>query len=46
MESDELLTANQVRELQKQKAALEEENFILKKRLSYSRHTPQTTKSG
>jgi len=45
MESGELLTAKQVRELQKQKAALEEENLTLKKRLPYSRHTPSTTKS-
>ncbi|HBI1970479.1 TPA: hypothetical protein I0H42_RS13275 [Enterococcus faecalis] len=44
MESGELLTAKQVRELQKQKAALEEENLILKKRLPYSPHTPPTTK--
>ena len=34
MESGELLTAKQVRELQKQKAALEEENLILKKAIA------------
>ncbi|WP_438714675.1 transposase [Enterococcus sp. DIV1537a] len=45
MEPGELLIAKQVRELQKQKAALEEENLILKKRLPYSRHTPPMTKS-
>ena len=35
----ELLTAKQVKELQKRNAQLEEENLILKKRLPYSRHT-------
>lgn len=35
----EILTAKQVKELQKRNAQLEEENLILKKRLPYSRHT-------
>lgn len=34
MESRELLTVKQVRELQKQKALLEEENLILKKAIA------------
>ncbi len=38
----EVLTAKQVKELQKRMAQLEEENLILKKRLPSSRHT-QTT---
>lgn len=41
MESGELLTAKQVRELQKQKAALEEEHFILKKAITI--FTPHST---
>lgn len=41
MESGELLTAKQVRELQKQKAALEEENLILKKAIAI--FTPHST---
>ena len=41
-DSGEVLTAKQVKELQKRMAQLEEENQILKKRLPYSRHT-QTT---
>ena len=38
----EVLTAKQVKELQKRMAQLEEENQILKKRLPYSRHTQAT----
>ena len=38
-DSGEVLTAKQVKELQKRMAQLEEENQILKKRLPYSRHT-------
>lgn len=46
METDngEALTAKQVKELQKRMAQLEEENQILKKRLSYSHHTQTTIK--
>ena len=35
----EILTAKQIQELQKRNAQLEEENLILKKRLTSSRHT-------
>lgn len=42
MDDGDVLTARQVKELQKRNAQLEEENLILKKRLPYSRHT-QTT---
>ena len=41
----EVLTAKQVKELQKRMAQLEEENQILKKRLPYSRHTQSTIRS-
>ncbi len=44
MEDGDVLTAKQVKELQKRNAQLEEENLILKKRLPSSRHT-QTTLS-
>ena len=40
----DILTANQIKELQKRNTQLEEENLILKKRLPYSRHTPTKTK--
>lgn len=40
-----VLTANQVRELQKRCAQLEEENLILKKPLRYSRRTRTKTES-
>lgn len=40
----EVLTAKQVKELQRRMAQLEEENLILKKRLPSSRHTRTTTK--
>ncbi|EFV01522.1 hypothetical protein HMP0721_0915 [Pseudoramibacter alactolyticus ATCC 23263] len=39
------MLAKQIKNLQKRNAQLEEENLILKKRLSYSRHT-QTTIRG
>ena len=42
VDDGEVLTAKQVKELQKRMAQLEEENLILKKRLPSSRHT-QTT---
>lgn len=42
IEDGQVLTAIQVKELQKRNAQLEEENLILKKRLPSSRHT-QTT---
>lgn len=41
----EVLTALQVKELQKRMAQLEEENLILKKRLPSSRHTQTTIRS-
>lgn len=41
----EVLTAKQVKELQKRMAQLEEENLILKKRLPFSRHTRTTIRS-
>ena len=34
-----VLTAKQIKEMQKRMAQLEEENLIFKKRLPYSRHT-------
>lgn len=40
----EVLTARQVKELQKRNAQLEEENLILKKRLPYSLHTQAKTR--
>ena len=43
IENGEMLTAKQVKELQKRMAQLEEENLILKKRLPYSRHTQGKT---
>ena len=39
MDDGNVLTARQVKELQKRNTQLEEENLILKKRLPYSRHT-------
>lgn len=42
----EILTAKQVKELQKRNAQLEEELMILKKRLPSSRHTRTTIRSG
>ncbi len=44
MDNGEVLTAKQIKELQKRNAQLEEENLILKKRLPYSRHTQTATK--
>ncbi len=41
----EVLTAKQIKEMQKRMAQLEEENQILKKRLPSSRHTQTTTRS-
>lgn len=41
----DVLTAKQVKELQKRMAQLEEENQILKKRLPSSSHTQTTTRS-
>lgn len=41
----EILTAKQVKELQKRNARLEEELMILKKRLPSSRHTRTTIRS-
>ena len=38
----DIMTAKQIKDLQRRNAQLEEENLILKKRLPYSRHT-QTT---
>ncbi len=43
MDNGEVLTAKQVKELQKRNAQLKEENLILKKRLPYSRHTRTKT---
>lgn len=39
LDDDTLITAEQIRALQKRNAQLEEENLILKKPLRYSRHT-------
>ena len=44
IDDGEVLTAKQVKELQKRNAQLEEENLILKKRLPYSRHTQTKTR--
>ena len=44
-DNGEILTAKQVKELQKRMAQLEEENQILKKRLPSSLHTQTTTRS-
>ena len=43
IDDDTVMTAKQIKELQKRNAILEEENLILKKRLPYSRHTQTTT---
>lgn len=43
IDEDTILTAKQVRELQKRNALLEEENLILKKQLPYLRHTRRKT---
>lgn len=43
-EDDDVLTAKRIKEIQKRMAQLEEKNLILKKRLSYSRHTQRTTR--
>lgn len=43
-EDGDIMTAKQIKELQKRNAQLEEENLILKKRLPYSRHTQTTTR--
>ena len=40
----EILTAKQIKDLQKRNAQLEEETLILKKRLPSSRHTQTTTR--
>ena len=40
----QILTAKQIKELQKRNAQLEEENLILKKPLPYSRLTQPTTR--
>ncbi len=42
----DLMTAQQVKQMQKRLAELEEENLILKKRLPSSRHTPGKTERG
>lgn len=42
IDDDTVMTAEQIKELQKRNAILEEENLILKKRLPYSRHTRTT----
>ena len=41
-DDETIISAKQIRELQKRNAALEEENTILKKPLPYSRHTQAT----
>lgn len=46
IEDGQVLTAIQVKELQKRNAQLEEENLILKKRLPSSRHTQTTIRRG
>jgi len=43
-EDGEILSARQIKDLQKRNSQLEEENIILKKRLPYSRHTQRTTR--
>ena len=45
IDDDTIITAKQIKELQKRNAQLEEENLILKKQLQYSLHT-QTTING
>ena len=45
VDDGEVLTAKQVKELQKRNAQLEEELLILKKRLPSSRHTHTTIRS-
>lgn len=42
IDDDTVITAQQIRELQKRNAQLEEENLILKKPLQYSLHTQAT----
>ena len=44
IDDGEVLTAKQVKELQKRNAQLEEENLILKKRLLSLRHTQTTVR--
>ena len=44
IDDDTILSAKQIKELQKRNAQLEEENLILKKRLPYSRLTPTKIK--
>ena len=39
LDDDTLITAEQIKALQKRNAQLDEENLILKKPLRYSRHT-------
>lgn len=45
-DTGEILTAKQIKDLQKRNAQLEEENIILKKRLPSSRHTQTKTRRG
>lgn len=45
IDDGEVLTAKQVKELQKRNAQLEEENLILKKAIPSSRHTRTTIRS-
>ena len=40
----DIMTAKQIKDLQRRNAQLEEENLILKKRLPYSRHMQTTMK--
>nr|WP_303038043.1 transposase [Enterocloster clostridioformis] len=44
LDNDTILTANQIKDLQKRNAMLKEENLILKKRLPYSLLTPPKIK--
>ena len=46
VDDDTVLTAKQIKALQRRNAQLEEENLILKKRLQYSRHTQTKIRSG
>ena len=46
VDEDTVLTAQQMKALQRRNAELEEENLILKKPLQSSRHTQTETKSG
>lgn len=46
VDEDTVLTAQQIKALQRRNAELEEENLILKKPLQSSRHTQTETKSG